>query len=144
MDPAAIVALAEVSGALICLGWEYFSKVKSAKEDIKRLITEVTTFQNALDGIQKMLQVSDASILPASNSLSKSASTCLSQLKDVENTLDEAMKKSRWGPFRSLKWPFTSKEVDQIISDLERYKNTISLRLETDHMYETDRYPPLN
>lgn len=134
MDPASIIALVQVSGRLISLVSGYLSKVKSAKEDIKRLITEVTTFQNALDGIQKMLHDSDASILPASNSLSKSTLTCLSQLNDVENTLNEAMKKSKWGPFRSLKWPFTSTEVDQIISDLERCKNTISLGLATDHM----------
>jgi DNA anti-recombination protein RmuC len=134
MDPATIIALVEVSGALVSLALGYFSKVKSAKEDIGRLITEVTTFQNTLKGIQKKLQDSDVSILSASNSLSELASACLSRLKDVENTLNEAMKKSKWGPFRSLKWPFTSREVDQIINDLERYKNTISLELQADHM----------
>ena len=33
---------------------------------------------------------------------------------------------------RALKWPFTSKEVEKIVADLERYKQTFSLALQVD------------
>jgi hypothetical protein len=34
--------------------------------------------------------------------------------------------------FRALKWPFTSKQVDKIISTLEGYEQTFSLALQVD------------
>ncbi len=38
---------------------------------------------------------------------------------------------SRFG-FRALKWPFESKEIDSIIKNLERYRDTLSAGLAVD------------
>jgi hypothetical protein len=34
--------------------------------------------------------------------------------------------------FRALKWPFTSKQVDKIVSTLEGYQQTFMLALQVD------------
>jgi hypothetical protein len=38
---------------------------------------------------------------------------------------------SRFG-FRALKWPFTSKQVDKVVLNLEGYEQTFSLALQVD------------
>ena len=36
---------------------------------------------------------------------------------------------------RALRWPFTSKQVEEIVSTLDGYKQTFMSALEVDHMY---------
>lgn len=61
-------------------------------------------------------------------------SQCSQELKDLKVKLDPGKTRktmSRFGA-RALQWPFTSKQVDNIVSNLEGYKQTFSLALQVD------------
>jgi hypothetical protein len=59
---------------------------------------------------------------------------CTLELVQVQNRLDpgKARKAMRRFGLRALRWPFDSKEVSGIISNLERYSQTIMWCLQID------------
>ncbi|KAI9764068.1 MAG: hypothetical protein M1840_008872 [Geoglossum simile] len=68
--------------------------------------------------------------------LSNSLKGCSAQLEELNRRLEPSNTRkvmSRLGA-RALKWPFTSKEVEKIVANLERYKQTLSLALQVDQM----------
>lgn len=74
-------------------------------------------------------------MLPVSQQLSSSLTTCIQELEHVDSKLQSRKRSSskmrRFG-LRSLKWPFGSKEVDQLLASLERHERTILLGLQID------------
>ena len=134
MDPGTILAVVEASATTLSVIARYSSKVKSAKADIERLQNEVKEFHEMSQKVQELVQSSGATRLPISTSFAEATKQSLLDIIALEDKLNPSkggriMK--RLG-IRALKWPLTSKEVDECIKTLERHNKRFSLALIAD------------
>ena len=134
MDPGTILAVAELSAKALSVIAKYYWDVKNAKVDIERLWNEIKAFHDVLQKVQKLVQNFGTTRLPISASLGEAVKQSLLDITILEDKLNPGkggriMKRAG---FRALKWPLTSKEVNDCITKLERYKTTIGLSLSTD------------
>jgi hypothetical protein len=133
---ASIIAVVNLSAEIASRCFQYSVAVKNAKEDIGSLQREVSCIGDVLRGAGELLGGSGGVRLLTSQRLSDSLKGCFVQLGELNRRLEPSNTRkvmSRVG-VRALKWPFTSKEVEKIIADLERYKRTFSLALQVDQM----------
>jgi hypothetical protein len=56
---------------------------------------------------------------------------CLRELGGLKSELESGKAMSRFG-VRALKWPFTSKQVEKIVSSLEGHEHTFTLAFQID------------
>ena len=134
MDPGTILAVAELSIKTVIVIRKYYLDVKNAEADIKRLEIAVNGFYDVLQKVHKLVQSSGATTLPtlSSSSMMKEVKHSLLDITTLMNKLHpNGTGKIKRG-FHILKWPLTSKEVDDYITKLEGYKTTIHLALSTD------------
>lgn len=129
-----VIAVIEVSAKVASLCFQYSIAVKDAKKDIERLQKKVVDINDLLGRVKLLLDGRDKTRLSATHDLADSLKHCFLRLAELEIQLDpqkthNAM--SRFG-MRALKWPFTSKEVERIVVDLERYEQTFLLALQVD------------
>lgn len=131
---SSVIAVVDISAKIASLCLQYARQVKHAKDSINQLCSQVTDLGNASLALQKLLNGPHGSGLSVSQQLQGAITNSLSELRQVHDKLRpksarEAM--SRLG-LRSLKWPFESKSMDQIMQNLGHYMRTISLALEID------------
>jgi hypothetical protein len=69
--------------------------------------------------------------LSNTHDLFMSLEQCLRELGGLKSKLESSKAISRFG-VRALKWPFTSKQVEKIVSSLERHEHTFTLELQID------------
>lgn len=134
MDPGTILAVVQTSDRILSLIVKYYSGVKNAKNDIEALRTEVEAFHNVLRKIQELVPSSDATKLPLLASLATAIKSSSSDIENIKNKLDSNKGErtmSRVG-LRALQWPFSKKEVEDHIANLERHKTTFTLALNSD------------
>lgn len=108
--------------------------VKDAKGDIERVQRKVSDINHVLKKIKQLLDSQDKTRLSATQGLLDSVEQCLNELETLDMKLEPGNTRktmSRFG-LRALKWPFTSKQVDKIISSLEGYEQTFGLALQVD------------
>jgi hypothetical protein len=107
---------------------------RRAKDDIERVRRKVSDITNILEKIKQLLDSQDKTRLSTTQGLFSSLEQCREELKSLEAKLDPGKTRktmSRFG-FRALKWPFTSKQVDKVVLNLEGYEQTFSLALQVD------------
>jgi hypothetical protein len=98
-----------------------------------------------LQATQRLVERTKGLSLSTSRGLLGSLRSCMADLERVEKKLDPSPVRTamrRYG-FRALKWPFNSKEVDQLLVSLDRHERTILLGLEVDQTYAHRRIPLL-
>lgn len=133
-----MIAVIDISAKVATLCYQYSVKVKDAKDDIERLQRKVNDTKNVLEKLQQLLDKQGQSQLPTIRTLNDSPQKCFQELTELEGTLRTNLEPSghrkamrRFG-FRALKWPFTSKEVEKTVQNLEKYEHTFSLALQVD------------
>jgi len=131
---ASIIAVIELSAKVASLCFQYSVAVKHAEKDITRLQKEVKNLTDVLEEVQELLDSSGGASLSTSQKLLEALNDCSSQLQKLDKRLQpdkihKAMGRLR---IRALKWPLESKEVDKIITRLERFKQAFSLALQVD------------
>ena len=127
---ASTIAVIDISAKITVLCFQYSSSVKNAKKDIERLQKKVSDIRNVFGQVKQLLDERDK-LRP---DLSGSFEECLLQLEKLNTQLDPGKTRkamSRVG-FRALKWPFKSKEVENIVASLESYEQTYTLALLAD------------
>jgi len=142
MDPlsttASVIAVIQITSQVFSLCQTYFQGVKSARKDIKRLRDEVTAFQDVLTTVSDLADDPDSAQLSNLHLLTKAdglVDRCKADLEDLVKKLQTGMgkdEKMKQFGLRALKWPFSSKDVDQELAILSRYKETFGLALTTD------------
>ena len=72
--------------------------------------------------------------LSTTQGLFDSLKECLRELEDLKAKLDSGKNRKTMSQIslRAVKWPFSSKQVDNIVSTLEAYELTFSLALQVD------------
>ena len=135
---ASIIAVIDMSAKVASLCFQYYSAVKDARSDVERLQGELERLITTLQGAQQLLESPDGKRLQTSQGMRDGLSDCSSQLTQLQSRLEKKLNPgsarkamSRFG-FRALKWPFESKEIDSIIKNLERHRDTLSVALAVD------------
>ena len=140
MDPlsvtAGIIAVVQISGAVISLCYEYRTGAKDAAKEAIRITEELKSLQDVLERLLKLAEIEIArgtSRLQTLQPLLEPGGIlprCQDDLTALQLKLapDTGVKML----MRKLKWPLTEKEVKKAIEDIARTKETISFALITD------------
>ncbi|RGP63231.1 kinesin light chain 3 [Fusarium longipes] len=131
---ANIIAVVDLSTKVATLCFQYSKDVSGARADIERLRSQVEHLANVLRATQRLLEGTQGLSLPTSQGLADSFHSCMTDLKRLEKKLQPnrvRTKMRRYG-LRAFKWPFNSKEVNQLLADLERHEKSILLGLQVD------------
>jgi hypothetical protein len=139
---ANIIAVIELAAKIASVCVQYSLAVKHAKTDIELLGGEVTKVIELLRAVEELLQRPDSVQLSTSRKLQDALQDCFDQLMQLNTKLDPGKKRKVMSSFgvRALKWPLESKGVQKVINDLQRCKQTISLALQVDQTYVTEKY----
>lgn len=131
---ASIFTVIDISVKIASLFLQYAAAVKDANKNIERLKKKVIDIKRVLKGIKQLLEGRDEALLVTTHKLSNPLRECLRQLEDLEKQLELRKTHKVMGKvgLQALKWPFTSKQVDKIVADLERYEQTFWHALQAD------------
>ncbi|KAF4895134.1 Kinesin light chain [Colletotrichum fructicola] len=131
---ANVIAVVDLSAKVASLCFQYSKEVASARSDIQRLRTQVEHLGTVLRATQSLVEGSKGRTLLTSQELVGSIRACIADLERLETKLNPnpARTAMRRLGLRALKWPFSSKEVDQVLSSLERHEETIWFGLQID------------
>ena len=133
---ASLIAVIQISAKIASLCFQYSAAVKDANKDIERLQTKVADLKHVLGGMNQLLDLDrrDKTRVSTVQTLAGSLKDCCLGLDALKTQLDPGKSRTTMGRLglRALKWPFTSKEVDKIIVDLERYEQIFVLALQVD------------
>ncbi|KAH7144249.1 hypothetical protein B0J13DRAFT_554855 [Dactylonectria estremocensis] len=129
-----VIAIIELSVKVGTLCLDYSTSVNNARDDIARLRSRLEDLGRAVRGLQKLLGSPDAHALTTSRELLECVDNCALELGQLQSKLDpnKTRKSMRRFGFRALKWPFDTKDVNQILTSFERYERTITLSLQVD------------
>jgi hypothetical protein len=148
---ASIIAVIQLTSAVLNLTVRYYFHVKDARKDIKRLEDEVNDIQAIL---RKTVDIIDDSPdpavatnkLPALSLLLQDGGPlqrCQAELSALAARLEKAAggggkddsdpkKPMRQFGIRAMKWPFSSSEIQSMVDVFERCKASFNLALNTD------------
>ncbi|RKK98397.1 hypothetical protein BFJ71_g6750 [Fusarium oxysporum] len=131
---ASIIAIVELSAKVGKLCVQYSTAAGNARADITRLQNRLKDLNVCLEAAQRLLDDPKNTKLATSRSLVDSLNACETELAEVQDRLHpgRARKAMRRFGLRALKWPFDSKEISTVVSNLEHYKQTITLCLQVD------------
>jgi hypothetical protein len=131
---ASVIAVIDISAKIVSLCFRYSMAVKDAKDDIERVQRKLSDITHILEQIKQLLDSQDKTRLPTTQGLLSSLAQCLAELEGLQVELEPGKTRktmSRIG-FCALKWPFTSKQVDKIVSNLKGYEQSFGLALQVD------------
>ncbi|KAL8788064.1 MAG: hypothetical protein Q9195_007478 [Heterodermia aff. obscurata] len=140
MDPlsltASIIAVVQISGAIVSLCYEYRTGAKDAAKEAIRITEELKSLQDLLERLLKLAEVEVArgsSRLQTIQPLLEPGGVlarCQDDLTALQLKLAPATGVKML--INKLKWPLTEKEVKKAIEDVARTREAISLALITD------------
>jgi hypothetical protein len=131
---ANVIAVIDISAKITSFCYQYSIAVKDAKDDVQRVQRKVGDITHVLEKLKQLFDSQDEKHLSTTHGLLDSLNQCRRGLEEMKAKLDPGKTRksmSRMG-FRALKWPFTSKHVDKIVSDLKGYEQTFTLALQLD------------
>ena len=131
---ASVLAVIEVSVKVASLCSQYSVAVKNAENDIQRIQKKVKDIEVILQALKGLLEGPDKIRLSATDNLAASLKEYLRRLQELKKQLKPRKTHkvmSRLG-VRALTWSFKSKEVEKIVTSLEKYERTFSLSLQVD------------
>ena len=131
---ASVIAVVELSAKVASLCLQYSKDVKHAKDDIIRLRKQVIDLENVSASVTGLLDGPNGPKLKSSQHLRAAMLECRSQLERLHEKLSPKKSRqamSRLG-FRSLQWPFQSKDNKAIVQDLGQCSHLITLALQVD------------
>ncbi|KAI9862795.1 MAG: hypothetical protein M1813_004291 [Trichoglossum hirsutum] len=133
---ASVIAVIDISAKILSLCFQYSVAVKDAKKDIECIQGKVTDIKAVFEKIKQLLDGQDRARLSTTHRLSDSLKECFRGLEELKAELEPGKARKAMGRFgvRALKWPFTSKQIEKIISGLERYEQAFALALQVDQM----------
>jgi arginyl-tRNA synthetase len=131
---ASVIAVIDMSTKITALCFQYSIAVKNAKNDIERIEKKVGDIKRVLESIKELLDGPHKARLSTTHGLFKSLKQCLQELQELNEELEPGKTRKTMSRFgvRALKWPFTSKQVDKIISSIGGYEQTFTLALQVD------------
>lgn len=134
---ACVIAVVDISAKIFSSCQRYAKGVKDARKDIQRLRDGVTSLQDVLTDIADLEQESDVSKRTVFARLTQHngpVQQCEKELRSLLSQLDvgEGDDKMRQFGTRALKWPFSNKDVEKRLAEINTLKATFTLALTSD------------
>ncbi|KAI9868485.1 MAG: hypothetical protein M1813_005929 [Trichoglossum hirsutum] len=133
---ASVIAVVDISAKITSFCFQYLIAVKGAKNDIEHLQRKVAEIRGILEKIKQLLDGRDKAQLSTTSELSDSLKECFRELEELKAELEPGKARKAMSRFgvRALRWPFTSKQIEKIVSSLERYEQAFARALQVDQM----------
>jgi hypothetical protein len=139
---ASVIAVIQLAGSILKICGGYIHEVKDARKEITSLQQQVEGITTVLEKLREHLQGPNGTKLFTSQILDGSIADCRSVLEALEKKihpdktgLGTVKKKMRRLGIRALKWPLKRTEVQEVMSELEKYKSLFTLSLSIDQRY---------
>lgn len=132
---ASVVALTQITAQVFELCRKYYTEVREARKEIQSLRDEMTSLQDVLTEVAELAEDASnptkMSILDCLNRPDGPVQQCQSQLTGLVARLDPGNGPNRMRHFglRALKWPFSHKDVGDVITAIERHEVIFNLAL---------------
>jgi hypothetical protein len=139
---ASVIAVIDLSAKISALCFQYIVAVKDAKNDIEHIQKKVSDIKHIVEGIKKLLDGPHKAQLSTTHGLFKSLEQYLQQLQQLKEQLEPRKTRKAMNRFgaRALKWPFTSKQVENTLSSLAVYERSFTQALQVDQTQVTCSY----
>ena len=134
---ANVIAVVDLSAKLVGLCVRYAIDVKNSNNDKARLMNEITALYSISQKAKDLLEGSHGARLRTSREFLDAIRDGESQLKQLKNQLSAGIVAQGQAVWQALKWPFESKNIDNIVQNLAKYTERISLTLQIDQTYVT-------
>ena len=117
----------------------YYSEVKEARSDIQHLREEMVSLETILISISDLAQNPDSGISSRIDHLAQKdgpLQQCQELLEKLVVKLNIGDGKNGMRKFgmRALKWPLSSKDIEKLLTSIDRHKATFSVALIADSL----------
>jgi hypothetical protein len=128
------IAVIDMSAKITALCFQYSVAVKDVKNDINHIRKKVSNIKRVLESIKKLLDGPHKARLSTTHGLFKSLEQCWLALQRLEEKLEPNETRKAMSKFgiRAFKWPFNSKQVEKIITNIDSHEQTFTLALQVD------------
>jgi hypothetical protein len=138
MDPVATLGLApgltliaDLAARVFIAIFDYSRNVKKAPVKAKQLRGELQNLSTLLDSLKNWLEVNPLSAQPRITFLT----TPTNELEKLLRNMEKRVLQERTTAAARLKWPFTDKENQELVAQIQRYKTDLILALNVDQMW---------
>lgn len=138
---SSIVALVQLSASVYSATSKFYREAKDAKSKIGALLTQTRNLSGVLQDLSLLASspVFEDAGVPTPDFRDTYIESCYSTLNRIKRKLEKAEDDFEAGSHRkiitrSLKWPFTSQEADELIVELGRHRDVLHLALSADTM----------
>ncbi|KAG7403871.1 hypothetical protein Forpe1208_v016134 [Fusarium oxysporum f. sp. rapae] len=131
---SSVIAVVDVSAKAISWCLRYAQDVSHAKEDKRRLTEELARLNLASVNARNLWDGPHGSRLKASHALLLATVDSQSELERIVRQFPQRNGQTRVS-FEALNWPFTSKNLQSLIQDLQLCTETIYTALEVDQTW---------
>lgn len=129
---ASVINIIQLTGKVTALGYGYIGSVSRAPGEVRKLMAEITSLSEVLNNLEDYTGLRPEILQKLNHPLQE----CFLDLEGLHLKLKSAS--GVRGRFRkligSLEWPLKQTETFQILAQIERHKNTLSITLTIDQM----------
>lgn len=144
MDPIAITGLVAAGAAFVELAYKVLKTLSRFIVDITavprqavQLQYEISSLVGVITALKLTLTMTPSIILATEEaSLSDSVRSSVVVLEEMLEKLERRTETSQRTGFQRLIWPLKTKDMDQYIDRIQRYKGTVSLVMQIGATYE--------
>lgn len=134
---ASLIAIAQISGEIVSLCYNYRSGIKGADASVARLISEVKSVRDMIENLIKLVddQSAQDSQLEAIAFLAVKDGPLTQALEELQALQVKLKPATGWRAIgKLLKWPLTEPEVVKTLARINRFKTTLVVASSTDHL----------
>ncbi|KAK5053766.1 hypothetical protein LTR84_001727 [Exophiala bonariae] len=134
---ASLIAVAQISGEIISLCYNYRSGIKGADANVTRLTSEVKSVRDIIENLIKVVdeQPPQDSQVEAIASLATPGGPLTQALDELQQLEIKLRPASGWRAVgKLLKWPLSEPEVVKTLDRINRLNTTLALAASTDHL----------
>lgn len=133
---ASVIAVLQLTGALISLSKDYIRGVKDAPKDAQQLVDELRSFEKVLSTLRDHV-LNDTNLestaLQALNGQNGPLQACALELQRLQLKL--VPQRGLKGIIDRLRWPLKERETSQYISQMERHKGLFTFAVTIDQLW---------
>ncbi|KAH7349299.1 hypothetical protein B0T11DRAFT_288935 [Plectosphaerella cucumerina] len=129
---ASALSVIEIAAKVLNLCGDYLLKVKSAKDDIRKLSAEVTLTSATAHQVKQLVDGPGDDALEATKELYSALEDAVQTLEELNQVLRDDHSTMRPFGRRALEWPYKSKAIEKTIANLAHHRELIALALSVD------------
>jgi hypothetical protein len=135
---ASLIAVAQISGSIISLCYDYRRGIKSARKDVSKILQEVQSLRNVIEQLLQLLDKDDARgevYLPSLKNMNVDDDGPFAQYQNDLRRLEDQLRSpvNKWQRLGDqLLWPLKERDVAKTLESIHRLKGIIEFGLAAD------------